>query len=319
MLCAWARRNSDQPGPRRRGAGPRPELRDDGRDRRRGDTDPELEQLTLDAHIAPPRVLTRQPPDQAARLSAKRGTARPAAAASSTSLKQSSMAAAKRLRADRKAGPPLSREQPAHRSEQRPVGGRVARPPPSTREDRQLVAQHDDLKLPLTATMGEHANNPAQKPVQQPPQHHAQSEPARPRSPARPRPGQIEFLYPTRSSAGSISLPPTNAGRSLGLTGACAAGPPPPRHTRERLADRSEVGDLRLVERHLLLDPGAEHGADNAKVLDDQPSTRVQPLEIVARAHTRQLRQLSPQEEATQLAAVRLKQDRLDPSISPCC
>jgi hypothetical protein len=27
MLCAWARRNSDQPGPIRRGAGPRPETR----------------------------------------------------------------------------------------------------------------------------------------------------------------------------------------------------------------------------------------------------------------------------------------------------
>jgi hypothetical protein len=27
MLCAWARRNSDQLGPIRRGAGPRPELR----------------------------------------------------------------------------------------------------------------------------------------------------------------------------------------------------------------------------------------------------------------------------------------------------
>ncbi len=54
MLCAWARRNSDQVGPMRRGAGPR-----HGRDRRRGDADPELQQLTLDAHVAPPRVLPR--------------------------------------------------------------------------------------------------------------------------------------------------------------------------------------------------------------------------------------------------------------------
>ncbi len=39
----------------------RPEARaaQHGRDRRRGDADPELQQLTLDAHVAPPRVLPR--------------------------------------------------------------------------------------------------------------------------------------------------------------------------------------------------------------------------------------------------------------------
>jgi hypothetical protein len=58
-LCAWARRNSDQLGPIRRGAGPSARAAQHGRDRRRGDADPELRQLTLDAHVAPTRVLPR--------------------------------------------------------------------------------------------------------------------------------------------------------------------------------------------------------------------------------------------------------------------
>jgi hypothetical protein len=41
------------------------------------------------------------------------------------------------------------------------------RPLPAAPEDRQLVAQHDDLKLPLTTTAGEHADEAAQEPVQQ--------------------------------------------------------------------------------------------------------------------------------------------------------
>jgi hypothetical protein len=59
------------------------------------------------------------------------------------------------------------------------------------------VAQHDDLKLPLTATADKHANENAQEPVEQRHQHEAQSEPAAPRSTSRPVPGRIDFLYPT--------------------------------------------------------------------------------------------------------------------------
>jgi hypothetical protein len=113
------------------------------RDRGGRDADPELQQLTLDTHVAPARVLPRQPPDQAARLGRKRRTAGPATATSPTSLTQCPVPAAERLRADRKARPSLRREQPAHRSEQGPVDGRVLRPLPSAPEDRQLVAQHD--------------------------------------------------------------------------------------------------------------------------------------------------------------------------------
>jgi hypothetical protein len=144
---------------------PEPRAAQHGRDRGGRDADPQLQELTLDAHIAPARVLPRQPPDQAARLGRKRRTTGPASATSAASLTQCPVPAAQRLRADRKAGPALGREQPADRSEQGPVGGRVPRPPPAAPEDRQLVAQHDDLKLPLTTTAGEHADEAAQKPV----------------------------------------------------------------------------------------------------------------------------------------------------------
>jgi hypothetical protein len=176
----------------------RPEARvaQNGRDRGGRDADPELQQFALDTHVAPARVLPRQPLDQVARLGRKRRTAGPAKAASPTSLMQCPVPAAERLRTDRKAGPSLGREQPAYRSEKGLVGGRVMRPLPSAPEDCQLVAQHDDLKLPLTTTAGEHADEAAQEPVQQRHQQDAQSEPPRPRSPARPSRAESSFFTP---------------------------------------------------------------------------------------------------------------------------
>jgi hypothetical protein len=166
------------------------------RDRGRRDADPELQQLALDAHVAPARVLPRQPLDQAARLGRKRRTAGPATAASATSLQQRPVPAAKRLRADRKARPPLARKQPARRSEQRPVGGRVLRAPPAAPQDRQLVAQNHDLELALTAAAGKQTNKTAEEPVQQTGQQDAQSEPLRTRSPTPPpRPNRISLPH----------------------------------------------------------------------------------------------------------------------------
>ncbi len=110
----------------------RPEARaaQHGRDRGRRDADPQPFQLTLDAHVAPLGVLTRQPFDQTARLGRKRGTTEPARPLSPIPLQQSSVPAAKRLRADRKAGPPRGRKQAAGRSEQGSVGAGVLRPLP---------------------------------------------------------------------------------------------------------------------------------------------------------------------------------------------
>jgi len=132
----------------------------------------------------------------------ERGTTGSATAASATSRKQRSVPAAKRLRRDRKA---LGREEAARRSEQRAVGGRVPRPLPFAPEDRQLVAQHDDLKLTLTTAAGEQADNPAKEPIQHTRQHGAQSEPARPGSPTR-HSRQESILYPHRDEIAFASV-----------------------------------------------------------------------------------------------------------------
>ena len=151
-----------------------------GCDHGRRDVDSELQQLALDAHIAPARVLPRQPEDQPARLGRKRRTTRPAAAPSAIALQQRPVPAAQRLRTDRKARPPLGRKQPARRSKQRTVSGPVLRPPPSAPQDRELVAQNHDLKLALTPTASKQTNETAEEPVQQTDQQDAQSEPLRP-------------------------------------------------------------------------------------------------------------------------------------------
>jgi hypothetical protein len=172
-----------------------------GRDRRGRDADAELQQLTLNAHIAPAWILPRQSLDQAARLGRKRRTTWPrttwpVTVASSTSLKQCPVPAAKRLRADRKAAPARGWEHPAGRSEQGSVDRRVLRTPSTAPEDRRLVAQDDDLKLPLTAAAGEYPNDPAEKPVEQTHQHHAQSEPLRRRSRLTAVPVESNFFTP---------------------------------------------------------------------------------------------------------------------------
>jgi hypothetical protein len=58
------------------------------------------------------------------------------------------------------------------------------------------VAQHDDLKLPLTASADKHANETAQEPIEQRHQHDAQSEPAQPRSPGDPSLAESTFFTP---------------------------------------------------------------------------------------------------------------------------
>jgi hypothetical protein len=159
--------------------------------------DSELQQLALDAHRAPAGVLPRHPEDQAARLGRERRTTGPAAAPSAIALRRP-LPAAQRLRPDREARPPLGRKQPAQRSKQRTVSGRVLRPPSSTPQDRHLVAQNHDLELALTAAAGEQTNEPAQEPVQQTGQQDAQSEPLQPSPPATPsRPNRISLPHKT--------------------------------------------------------------------------------------------------------------------------
>jgi hypothetical protein len=147
------------------------------RDRGRRDADAQPFQLTLDTHVAPPRVLSCQPRDQAACLGGKRWTTEPATR-SPIAPQQRPMPAAKRLRADRKTRPALRRKQPTRCGEQRSVCGRVMRPLPSAPEDGQLMAQHDDLKFALAAAADERAKKTAEEPVRQRHQHDRQSDSA---------------------------------------------------------------------------------------------------------------------------------------------
>jgi hypothetical protein len=84
------------------------------------DADPELEQLTLDADVAPARVLPPQTHDQATCLGRELRTPGPPAT-SPPSPRQLPVPAAKRPRAHRKARPPLGRQQTARSGQQRPV------------------------------------------------------------------------------------------------------------------------------------------------------------------------------------------------------
>ena len=72
MLFAWARMKSDQLGPDRRGAGPRPWRRSTPRTAVAETHDTELSHLTHNAQVAPAWVLLSQPADELDRLFSER-------------------------------------------------------------------------------------------------------------------------------------------------------------------------------------------------------------------------------------------------------
>ena len=200
-----------------------------GRDRRVRDTDPKPLQFTLDAHVTPAGVLAGQSSDQTAYLGGKRrATGR---ALARTPVQQRPVPAAQRLCRDRKARPALAWKQAACCGEHGAVGGRVLRPLPAAPEDRELVAQDDDLQLPLTAAAREHAHQATEEPVQQRRQHDTQSEPIQPRTPARPgSPNRISLPHTSRASR-RRGLP---AARRRSRTRSTARCPSPPRLARRR-------------------------------------------------------------------------------------
>ena len=106
------------------------------------------------------------------------------------------MPSKQRLRTDQECRPPSSGEVPAERGHEHPVPATEARLAQLPSENHQLVAQDHDLKLSLMTAADEHANKPAQDPIQHTRQHEAQSEPLRPRSPAQPfRPNRVSLHH----------------------------------------------------------------------------------------------------------------------------
>ncbi len=149
------------------------------------------------------------------------------------------------------------------------------------------MAQHDDLKLPLTATAGKHANENAQEPVEQRHQHEAQSEPAPPRSPVDPSPAESTFFTPQgrprtgrRARWKRTTTAPWPLLASLGwLLTRCQCGDARPgRVSSRRLEHRCRR--RRRIDRTPATDP---QGAARARPTTQCPNATSKPAPIASR------------------------------------
>jgi hypothetical protein len=194
---ACSLRNWVHVGPIRRGAGPSPPFskhRGDGRGR---DVDPELQELPSDPEVAPPWVLPSQPKDQVLdRGIERRTTGRPRARPAS-SLQQVPVPSRQRVRAHQEALPPVPGQDPSRRREERPIRRGEQGSPAAPAEDLELVVEHDGLDIQLIeAAADEHAEQPAQKPVPDGPQHPGSLTPGRPAGERPGRSGRSSFFTP---------------------------------------------------------------------------------------------------------------------------
>jgi hypothetical protein len=129
-------------------------------DRARSDPDPELAELALDPHAPPPRALPAQAQDQISSVAIQRGSTRGSLAVGPHPPEELAVPAKKRLRPDHERGPPIPRERPARRGEERstPVAKLWTADRPA--EDLHLVAEDGVLELELgdVPTSGERPN-----------------------------------------------------------------------------------------------------------------------------------------------------------------
>ena len=115
-------------------------------DRGRRDPDTQADQLALDALIAPARVLPGQPDDQLLDLRVQRWPADPVWVGPRTG-DQPPMPAQQRLGLDQEARPMSPGQDATDRGKQRPVGGLQPGTWSLAAQDRELVAQHQDLEV----------------------------------------------------------------------------------------------------------------------------------------------------------------------------
>jgi hypothetical protein len=168
--------------------------RGDGRGR---DVDPELQELPSDPEVAPPWVLPSQPKDQVLdRGIERRTTGRPRARPAS-SLQQVPVPSRQRVRAHQEALPPVPGQDPSRRREERPIRRGEEDSPAASSEDLELVVKHDGLEIQLIeAVADEQAEQPAQKPVPDGPQHQGSLRPGRPAGERPGRSGRSSFFTP---------------------------------------------------------------------------------------------------------------------------
>ena len=147
MPLAWARRNSVQVGPARRGAGGSRWRRKDVGDAGLGDRDAELLQLADDAQVAPAGVLPGQTEDQLDRLLRQGRPSWPSVRVGPAPADERPMPAQDRLGGDEERRPALAWHEPGQAGDERPVGPAEAGPCDLTAQHGQLVAEHQDLGI----------------------------------------------------------------------------------------------------------------------------------------------------------------------------
>jgi hypothetical protein len=196
-------------------------------------------QFTDDAPLAPGWVLAREPNDQRRCVAIDGWPSRCPMRARPAARHQPLMPAQQCPRADREDRPPVSRQNATKRRQQQPVRLAQPRSPRLAAQDRQLVAQHQDLQLlsPPRPTKEHHQ-------LEQTPndQVRKRQEHARPpeggnrrtlpnRQLSTPRPRVTEFSNPTRAPS-----PPPRAEATL-FPGIAAA-----RRSSGRRANPARVG-----------------------------------------------------------------------------
>ncbi len=174
--------------------------RGDGRGR---DVDPELQELPSDPEVAPPGVLPSQPKDQVLDRGIERRTTGRPRATPACSPQEVPVPSRQRLRADQEAIPPVSGQDPSRRCEERPIRRTEEDSPAASAEDLELVVEHDGLKIQLIeAAADEQAEQPAQKPVPDRPEHQGSLMPNRPACERPGRSRRSSFFTPQAAPAG---------------------------------------------------------------------------------------------------------------------
>ena len=168
--------------------------RGDGRGR---DIDPEFQELPADPEVAPPGVLPAQPKDQVLDRGIERRTTRRPRATPASSLQELPVPSRQGVRADQEALPPVPGQDPSRRCEERPIRRGEEDSPAASAEDPELVVEHDGLKIQLIeAAADEHAEQPAQKPVPDGPEHLGSLMPGRPACERPGRSSRLSFFTP---------------------------------------------------------------------------------------------------------------------------
>ena len=105
------------------------------------------DQLAMDAPVAPGRVLRREPQHQRADLRGDARPARPTTGIRPAPSDQVAVPTQQRGRGDEERRPPRPRQQPRQRRQHHPVRGFQVNPGDLTPQDRDLMAQHENLDL----------------------------------------------------------------------------------------------------------------------------------------------------------------------------